>query len=102
MAEKKSKFNPESDGYDYSTALIWGMGPTGTGENEGHWGSVAPAPPEYIDKYNIPENSYLVLKGRNHATFSKAVEGERKRGYEVKKFGDRYFSVPKTKKGAKK
>ncbi|NBV72503.1 MAG: hypothetical protein EBR60_10790, partial [Burkholderiaceae bacterium] len=37
-----SVFNPEGADYDYQTAMAYGMGPTGTGEDLGHWGSVAP------------------------------------------------------------
>jgi hypothetical protein len=38
-----------------------------------------------------------MLKGKQHPTWSKAVEAEQSRGSEVKKFGDRYYSVPKGK-----
>ena len=91
----RASFDAEGVGYDYSTAKKYGMGPTGTGENLGHWGSVAPTSKEQQIKYNLPQDSYVVLKGKNHETFSKAVEGERQRGFEVKKFGNRYYSIPK-------
>jgi hypothetical protein len=91
---KVVKFNPEGDGYDYETALKYGMGPDGTGENAGHWGSVAPASKEDKQKYKLPDESYVILKGRKHETWQKAVDGEQERGFEVRKFGDRYFSVP--------
>lgn len=72
------------------------MGPTGDGtaENEGHWGSVAPASDSAKKKYNLPDESYIILKGRSHKTFSKAVAGEEDRGFVVKKYGNRYYSVP--------
>jgi hypothetical protein len=88
------KFDPESKGYDYDTARRYGMGPDGVGENKGHWGSVAPASPKDKERFNLPDESYMVLKGRTHKTFHKAVKGERDRGFDVKKYGDRYFSVP--------
>jgi hypothetical protein len=89
-----SKFDPEGSGYDYNTATAWGMGPTGTGEDAGHWGSVAPAPESYARKYNLPDGSYMILKGATHPTFFKAVAAEKARGSVIKKYGDRYFSVP--------
>jgi hypothetical protein len=87
-------FDPESDGYDYKTALKYNMGPTGEAENKGHWGSVAPVDSETRELYKMPENSYVVLKGRQHPTFEKAVEAEKKRGSKIIKIGDRYYSVP--------
>ena len=89
-------FDPEGAKYDYTTALSFGMGPTGDGtaENEGHWGSVAPASDSAKKKYNLPDESYIILKGRSHKTFSKAVAGEEDRGFVVKKYGNRYYSVP--------
>tara|TARA_R110002051_G_scaffold63360_1_gene115448 strand:- start:479 stop:799 length:321 start_codon:yes stop_codon:yes gene_type:complete len=89
------KFDPESKGYDYETPKRFGMGPDGTGENVGHWGSVAPASPKDREKFGLPDESYMILKGRAHKTFHKAVKGEKDRVFEVKKFGDRYFSIPK-------
>jgi hypothetical protein len=44
--------------------------------------------------YQLPEDSYMMLKGAGHPTFQKGVEAEEGRGYQVMKFGDRYFSVP--------
>jgi hypothetical protein len=90
----KEKFIPEGVGYDYETAIAAGMGPDGTGENAGHWGSVAPASDAAIKKYNLPEEAYVMLKGATHETFSKGVQGENERGFSVVKLGDRYYSVP--------
>lgn len=90
-------FDPEGVGYDYETARSYGMGPDGVGENQGHWGSVAPASKYTKEKYNMPDESYVILKGKSHETFSKAAAGEVARGFEVKKFGNRYYSVPKAK-----
>lgn len=64
-------------------------------ENIDHWGSVVPASEEDKVKYNLPEESYMIVKGKAHKTFNKAVEGEKARGFEVKKFGTRYYSIPK-------
>lgn len=88
-------FQPESKGYDYATATAAGMGPDGTGENKGHWGSVAPAPEAARAQYGLPKDSYIMLKGRDHETWAKGVEGEEARGAKVVKLGDRYYSVPK-------
>jgi hypothetical protein len=92
---ESATFDPEGSDYDYATARKYGMGATGTGENKGHWGSVAPASAEARKQYNLPEDSYVVLKGRSHPTWDKADAAERERGSEIKKFGDRYYSVPR-------
>ena len=89
------KFDPESEDYDYDTAVSAGLGPDGKGENAGHWGSVTRASAEDRKKYGLPDESYIVLKGRKHETWSKAEEAERERGAEIVKKGDRYYSVPK-------
>lgn len=92
-----SAFDPEGTGYDYATAKAVGMGPTGDGtkENAGHWGSVAMTSAGERKKYKLPEESYVILKGKNHETFDKAVTGEEERGFKVVKRGSRYYSVPK-------
>ena len=92
---KDSDFDPESKGYDYATARKAGMGPDGTGENTGHWGSVAPASMKEKEEFNLPKESYKILKGRSHETWQKAVDAEQERGFEIKKYGNRYFSIPK-------
>lgn len=94
---ERAPFDPEGADYDYTTAQSYGMGPTGDGtaENKGHWGSVAPASESARKKYNLPDESYMILKGRSHETFPKAVAAEEARGFEVIKYGDRYYSVPK-------
>lgn len=86
-------FDPEGSDYDYASAKAAGMGPDGTGENKGHWGSVAPASPDIIKKYNLSDESYVMLKGRNHPTWDKGVKGENDRGFNVIKLGNRYYSV---------
>lgn len=102
LAKALKAFNPLGSDYDYQTALANGMGPDGTGVNSGHWGSVAPAPQQYIDQYQMPANSYMMLKGVQHPTWDKAVAGEQQHtnetapnGYEIRQFGDRFFSIPK-------
>jgi hypothetical protein len=92
------KFDAEGSGYDYETATSFGMGPTGTGQDAGHWGSVSPAPEPYTQKFDLPKGTYMLLKGATHPTFFKAVAAEKARGSIIKKYGDRYFSVPKSKK----
>ena len=88
-------FDPESSGYDYRTAIAKGLGPDGTGQNQGHWGSVTMASDADKKKYGLPDESYLLLKGKSHKTWDLAVKGEEERGFEVKKYGNRYYSVPK-------
>lgn len=102
LAQALRGFDPLSSDYDYKTAIANGMGGTGTGVNAGHWGSVAPAPQNYVDQYNLPAESYMMLKGVQHPTWHKAVTGEQQhitetapQGYEVVQYGDRFFSVPK-------
>jgi len=63
-------------------------------ENIDHWGSVVPASDEDKLKYNLPEESYLLVKGKQHKTWDKAVQGEEARGFKVEKHGDRYYSIP--------
>jgi hypothetical protein len=88
-------FNPQGEDYDYETALAYGMGPDGTGENAGHWGSVAPTSDDERMLHGLPEDSYVVLKGKSHPTFDKAKAAEKERGSKITKAGKRYYSVPK-------
>jgi hypothetical protein len=95
LAAMLRQFDPLSADYDYTTAINASMQPQSEGgENQGHWGSVAPTPLQYRMDYQLPEDSYMMLKGAGHPTFQKGVEAEEGRGYQVMKFGDRYFSVP--------
>jgi hypothetical protein len=43
----------------------------------------------------LPDEAYVILKGKSHETFDKAVKGEEERGFKVVKLGKRYYSVPK-------
>jgi hypothetical protein len=83
-------FNPQGSDYDYQTARAYGMG---QGDN-GHWGSVAPTSESERKLHGLPEDSYVMLKGAEHPTWSKAVEAEESRGSKIVKYGDRYYSVP--------
>jgi hypothetical protein len=89
-------FDPEGLDYDYETAKAAGLGPTGTGKNKGHWGSVTKASKEDIETYGLPDDSYIVLKGRQHETWNKAEEAEKTRKAKIVKRGTRYYSVPKS------
>lgn len=96
----KQTFNPDSSDYDYATAEDAGMLPSiQSGENFGHMGSVAPVNQNIYQKYKeygLPSGeAYIVLKGASHPTHNYLVKGEEERGFEIKKFGDRYFSIPK-------
>jgi hypothetical protein len=92
-------FDPEGIDYDYTTAEKIGMLPETMGGNKNHMGSVAPVTPEIYEQYKkhgLPSGeSYILLKGASHPTHEYAVKGEAERGFEIKKYGDRYFSVPK-------
>jgi hypothetical protein len=88
-------FDPEGEDYDYDTAKASGLGATGEGENEGHWGSVTMASEQDKKLHGLPDNSYMLLKGRKHETWSKAENAEKARGSEIVKRGSRYYSIPK-------
>lgn len=69
-------FDPEGDGYDYNTAINYGLGP----DNTGHWPS------------RVPQTGIL-LKGRKHKTWDLLEQGESEAGYEIYKDSDgRYYS----------
>lgn len=88
-------FDADSKDYDIRRAVDEGMGPDGSGENEGHWGSVAKASDREKSRYGLPEESYVMLKGRGHESFMEGVAFENARGFEVVKRGSRYFSIPR-------
>jgi hypothetical protein len=88
-------FDPEGEDYDYETAKSAGLGATGEGENEGHWGSVTMASEEDKKLHGLPDDSYMLLKGRKHETWHKAEDAEKARGSEIVKRGSRYYSIPK-------
>jgi hypothetical protein len=94
-----SGFDSEGLDYDYESAEKAGIRPEPMGYNKGHMGSVAPVTPEMYSKYEkegLPKGeAYMLLKGAAHPTHQMAVEAEGERGFDIKKFGDRYFSVPK-------
>lgn len=72
----QSGFDPESDGYDYATAINYGLGPDDTG----HWPS------------RVPQTGML-LKGRKHKTWALTEQGEAEAGYDIYKGSDgRYYS----------
>jgi len=75
---QKVTFDPEGAGYDYDTATAAGDKPDETG----HMGSLDP-------------RTGMVLKGRRHSTWDKMVEAEQRRGNQIVKRGNRYYSVPK-------
>jgi len=100
LAKSIGEFDPEGAGYDYETAISAGMKADGTGENLGHWGSVAPVSEKMRKQFGLPEDAYLMLKGYGHETWPKAVAAEEARGSEIRKVGPRYFSVPKGKNGS--
>jgi hypothetical protein len=97
----KEGFNPDSSDYDYKTAEQGGLMPNKTWDNNRHMGSVTQTTPDMYDKYKkfgLPEGeSYTVLKGVSHPSHNDLIKGESERGFEIKKYGDRYFSVPKIK-----
>ena len=89
-------FDPEGSDFDYETAKAYNMQPKKKGE---HWGSVAPTSDDEQIANDLPKNSYVVLKGKQHETFNKAEAAEKNRGYKIEKRGSRYYSVPMSKGG---
>jgi hypothetical protein len=87
----EEKFNPEGKGYDYKTARAYKMGR----DKVNHMGSVAPTSDDERIKNELPEDSYVLLKGKKHETMDKAIKSEEARGSKVEKKGSRYYSVPK-------
>lgn len=80
IAENKIKdFDPEGSGYDYQTALEYGLKP----DENNHWPS------------RVPQTG-LILKGKKHKTFYKTVEADAKLGYVITRGSDgRYYSAKK-------
>jgi len=94
LVQKKS-FDPEGSGYDMESAKSVGMEPTIDPEDGlPHYGSVIETTKEQQEQYGLPEESYMVLKGKQHDTWDLAVKGEEDRGFKIEKHGNRYFSVP--------
>ena len=95
MAKAIPVFDPDGSDYDYQTALSRGMGPSKSGKNKGHWGSVTRVEPWLRAKLGLPDESYVMLKGRKHKTWNLAEKEEVKRGFRIIKLAGRYYSVPK-------
>lgn len=75
------RFDPESADYDYKTARGAGLTPQAEeGENKGHWPSRDPG-------------TGMLLKGRAHPTFDKAVKADEEMGYRLVKRGGRYYTI---------
>ena len=88
-------FDPEGSGYDMESAKSVGMEPEIDPEdNLPHYGSVIETTKEQQEQFNLPEESYMILKGKQHDTWDKAVAAEEARGFKIEKHGDRYYSVP--------
>jgi hypothetical protein len=85
-------FDPEGEGFDMTSALDSGM----KRDETGHMGSVVPTSPQQVEELGLPQDSFMLLKGKNHSTFPLAVDAERERGFKIIKKGDRYFSVPES------
>lgn len=95
MGSVNKKFDPEGSDYDYESAKKSGMRPTiDPKDKKPHWGSVVPATKEELETHNLPKGSYKILKGKKHETYWKAEDAEKKRGANVVKKGNRYYSVP--------
>jgi len=76
MPQRKKTFDPEGSGYDHTTAKVLGLGPN----KLGHFPSRVPS-------------TGLILKERNHPTYNKTIESEKKRGNVIRKRKDgRYYS----------
>ena len=73
---KKGGFDPEGSGYDYKRAKELDY--------------------KRDDKGHLPTRDYktgMILKGKKHETFSKGVQEDFKKGYQLKKKGDRYYTI---------
>ena len=73
---KKGGFDPEGSGYDYKRAKELDY--------------------KRDDKGHLPTRDYktgMILKGKKHKTFSKGVQEDFKKGYQLKKKGDRYYTI---------
>jgi|GEM_PF-3188010 len=88
-------FDPTGAGYDYLTAREFGLGPKPSGENKGHWPSVVGVPEEERERLNLGSEAYLVLKGRDHATWDLAESAEEERGFQIVEKDGRFYSVKK-------
>lgn len=79
----RPKFDPEGDDYDYDTAKGAGLAPSNEeGENKGHWPSRDP-------------RTGVLLKGRKHPTFDKAVKEDEALGYKLRKRADGRYETQK-------
>ena len=87
------QFDPDGNDFDYRTAKKAGMKPVEV-DGEMKWGSVVPVSAQEREKYGLPDEAYVVLKGRRHKTWDSTVDGENKRGFSIVKLGGRYYSVP--------
>jgi len=85
------QFDANGDGYDDDRAAKAGL----KRDKSGHMGSVAPASKDERKQFGLPEEAYVLLKGKKHETWQKALEAEYARGFKVMKLKDRYYSVPK-------
>ena len=105
--EHKAKpFDPEGSGYDHKTAskLIKEF-PLTTPKPDKYSGDVVanqgafqawvwhPEKNDYL-KHSSSRNpkTGMILKGRNHETYYKTVDGEKKAGYTIAKKDGRYYS----------
>ena len=73
---KKGGFDPEGSGYDYKRAKELDY--------------------KRDDKGHLPTRDYktgMILKGKKHESFSKGVQEDFKKGYQLKKKGDRYYTI---------
>jgi len=69
-------FNPEGSGYDYKRAKELDY--------------------KRDDKGHLPTRDYktgMILKGKKHESFSKGIQEDFKKGYQLKKKGDRYYTI---------
>ncbi len=69
--KRLAPFDPEGSGYDMSTAQAVGLK---ADPKTGHWPSRVPSGPL----------EGLILKGRRHETWHKAVEGDKRAGYGIR------------------
>lgn len=88
-------FDPEGEGFDIPTArkhkLERGFDPE---SGEMHMQSRLPLTEEEALEFGVPPGSGLILKGRRHPTFDKAIKADEALGFKLIRRGNRYFTVP--------
>lgn len=96
---RRAGFNAEGRDYDYRTARRYGLRPEiSDGPNNGHMSTRVELGDFDLARTGLPEGSGIMLKGAGHDTWDLGLQGEEQAGFDVRKIGDRYYSIPKGQK----